>query len=443
MTRKNVTVGVYGLGRFGLLAAGYLAQHTRVLGYDRQPLPTDRRTEEIQIVGEAQLLKESDYLLLAVPISSLEGALKDIDKHLGERRPVVIDTCSVKVEPARLMKEILPPGTPIIATHPLFGPDSAGLTLDGQMIVTWNVSASSARYNEVLTFLRDLGLTTLEMAPLEHDRQAAESQGLTHFLGRVMEAMDVEPGPADTLGTRLLHQVREQTCNDTRELFQDLQRYNPFCLDMRRALRRAMHTVEKQIIPDRVDPTQWVVGIQGRRGSFNEEAVLRYIAKERIANPHIIYLVTTHRVLKALSDGKIDRGIFAVQNSNRGMVVETFQALTAYNCFPVADFWMRVVQCLITRDSIALEDITEVHSHPQALGQCVGWLRKNLPWADLVEGEDTADCALHLSQNRLSKTTAVIGSMRCVDHYPGLHVVAENIADDPENITQFIIVKRR
>ena len=48
---------------------------------------------------------------------------------------LVIDVCSVKEYPVRLMKELLPERVSILATHPMFGPDSAAHALQGRKIV--------------------------------------------------------------------------------------------------------------------------------------------------------------------------------------------------------------------------------------------------------------------------------------------------------------------
>ena len=42
-----------------------------------------------------------------------------------------MDTCSVKVHPVRAMLEAVPVENPVIGTHPMFGPDSAGGGVDG------------------------------------------------------------------------------------------------------------------------------------------------------------------------------------------------------------------------------------------------------------------------------------------------------------------------
>jgi len=54
------------------------------------------------------------------------------------------------------------------------------------------------------------------MSADEHDRLAAQSQGLTHFVGRTLERFGFTPTPIDTLGTTKLHEITAQVSNDTR-----------------------------------------------------------------------------------------------------------------------------------------------------------------------------------------------------------------------------------
>ena len=77
----------------------------------------------------------------------------------------------------------------------------------------------------------------------EHDRDAAFSQGVTHFIGRVLKEMDVQDKEIATKGYKSLLEIVEQTCNDPLQLFYDLQRYNPYTRDMRHSLRIALENV--------------------------------------------------------------------------------------------------------------------------------------------------------------------------------------------------------
>ena len=77
----------------------------------------------------------------------------------------------------------------------------------------------------------------------DHDRDAAFSQGVTHFIGRVLKEMDLEEKEIATKGYISLLEIVEQTCHDPLQLFYDLQRFNPYTRDMRHSLRLALENV--------------------------------------------------------------------------------------------------------------------------------------------------------------------------------------------------------
>lgn len=242
-----MTIGIYGLGRFGSFWGRSLARafpEDRVLGYSRQsPVP-----EGVVAASEAEVC-QADVLFLCTAISSLEGVLPRIHPLLSERT-LVADTCSVKVHPARLMREVLGADRPLLATHPMFGPDSARNGLAGLPIVVYPLGPADPRQDLWIERFGALGLTVLRLSPEEHDRIAAFTQGVTHLVGRVLKAMGLEPHPMATLGFKSLLEIMNQTCNDPWQLFLDLQRYNPFTPQMRERFLEALGAVMRSIEED-------------------------------------------------------------------------------------------------------------------------------------------------------------------------------------------------
>jgi prephenate dehydrogenase len=92
-------------------------------------------------------------------------------------------------------------------------------------------------------FISSLGLSVAVMTPDEHDRQAAFTQGVTHYLGRVLKDLGVAPSAVATVGYRRLLEIVDQTCNDPWQLFLDLQRFNPHTREMRERLGRSLEAV--------------------------------------------------------------------------------------------------------------------------------------------------------------------------------------------------------
>ena len=85
------------------------------------------------------------------------------------------------------------------------------------------------------------------MTPDKHDKLAASSQGITHFIGRVLHKSGIKSTQINTLGFNDLLGVIEQTCNDSWDLFKDLQNYNPYTKEMIHSIETAIDAVKENI----------------------------------------------------------------------------------------------------------------------------------------------------------------------------------------------------
>lgn len=189
------------------------------------------------------------------------------------------------------------------------------------------------------------------------------------------------------------------------------------------------------------NPTVTSVGIQGAEGSFSEEAAEIFCRRHGLNSPLMAYLITSARVLNALDNEEVKYGILAMENAQGGVVIESMYALAEYRCEIVEMFHVHVNQCLLGKPGLTPGDITEVHSHPQALRQCRNYLADNFWTRPLIEEDDTAHAAQRLASGELPDTVAVVGSQKCGDLY-GLAVLADGIQDLKNNLTLFLGIKR-
>ncbi len=231
-------VGIYGLGRFGTFWASVLARDFAVYTYNRTDKPTPAGTTKTDIAG----LCGCDTVFLCTAISSIEAVAKKMAPYLTEKT-LVVDTCSVKTYPLSVLREELPPEVPIMGTHPMFGPDSAGAGIHGLPLVLTPARVSETRASEWADRFVSMGLRVVTMSAEDHDREAAVTQGVTHLVGRVLDEFGLVSSSISTKGYSALAEIVEQTCNDPRSLFLDLQRFNPFTQEMRRRLATAFSKV--------------------------------------------------------------------------------------------------------------------------------------------------------------------------------------------------------
>ena len=86
------------------------------------------------------------------------------------------------------------------------------------------------------------------MDPDTHDKLAANSQGITHFLGRSLKEFGAKRSIIDTEGYRNLLDLVNQTCNDTLELYEDLQSYNPYTKIMIQQINNSIQIQANKLI---------------------------------------------------------------------------------------------------------------------------------------------------------------------------------------------------
>jgi len=236
---------VVGLGRFGYFWAEFLKGFGPLWAYNRS---SEKPTPPGVLRIEKEQLREVDTLFLCVSISALEKVLLDIRDFL-KPGVVVIDTCSVKVHPVQVMKKVLGEDAALVATHPMFGPDSGKNGVQGLPLVISPVQNAQKAFDLWKKRFEDSGLKVLVMAPEEHDRIGAYTQGVTHFVGRLLDRLGLVPEAMATTGYNALLEIIRQTCNDPFQLFLDLQKFNPYTVNMREDLKMAFEALEDVLEP--------------------------------------------------------------------------------------------------------------------------------------------------------------------------------------------------
>jgi len=184
------------------------------------------------------------------------------------------------------------------------------------------------------------------------------------------------------------------------------------------------------------------LGIMGARGSFSEEAARTYAKKEGLSDFSIEYLITAENVLTAVEEGAVDKGIFPIENSNGGVVIEAIYAMAGHVCTIEKMFEIDVHHNLLVKKGVTADSITKITSHDQAIKQSRMYLKRKWPNVDVEEYKDTALAAKDLSEGVLPETTAVIAPKICAELYV-LDILEESIQDLKFNYTSFLAVSKR
>jgi prephenate dehydrogenase len=226
------SVGIIGFGAFGRLIAQHLRPYFQLYAYDPVSPPlgvADTHSVTMTTLSEAA---RCQIVILAVPVNRLAETVAAIRPDLIAGS-LVLDVGSVKMIPAEIMRRGLPDHVDIVATHPLFGPQSARGGIRGLKIAVCPIRGR--RGPRVAAFLRKaLGLDVIVTTPEAHDREAATVQGLTHLIAKVLVQMEPLPTRMTTKSFDMLMEGVGMVRHDAPEVFQAIERSNPYSREVRR-----------------------------------------------------------------------------------------------------------------------------------------------------------------------------------------------------------------
>jgi prephenate dehydratase/chorismate mutase len=176
-----------------------------------------------------------------------------------------------------------------------------------------------------------------------------------------------------------------------------------------------------------------LVGFQGEHGAYSEVAAHTY-GSSFVSIPCSGF----HDVFKEVESGQLDFGIVPVENSIEGVVNEVNDLLVETNLHIVGEVTIPIHHSLLALPEQDYRDLRTVYSHPQALGQCRGFIARHK--LEARPFYDTAGAAIMLREQKPA-ATAVIASKLCADLYH-LEVLKENIEDNDSNRTRFVVISK-
>ena len=173
------------------------------------------------------------------------------------------------------------------------------------------------------------------------------------------------------------------------------------------------------------------IGFQGEKGSFSEDAVMKFFVQAEPVPFQYFSLV-----FEAVSKGAIDHGVVPVENSQAGSINDTYDLLLQYDLNIIGEIYLQVKHCLLALRGETIDSISTIYSHPQALAQCEEFLSSLK--AKLIPTYDTAGSAKLIKAESL-KNAAAIASKRVADIYE-MEILAEGIETNPMNFTRFFVI---
>jgi prephenate dehydratase len=175
------------------------------------------------------------------------------------------------------------------------------------------------------------------------------------------------------------------------------------------------------------------VAYAGRDGAHAASACDRLFPPEA----QIVPLPSFTAVAEAAVAGEVNFGVLPIESSLSGPIAETHDLLQSSPLSIGSETVLRIRHCLVGVESVPLERIRVVRSHPAALDQCRRLLAA-MPWATAIAAGTTAEAAADVAERGDPAEAAIAGERAAALH--GLAVIAGNVGDHPEAYTRFVSV---
>ena len=262
---KPLKIGVVGFGRFGQFIAKTLGRHGSIFVTSRSDyteVAEDMGAEYVPLSDpDAFLDKNLDVIILATSIVSFESTVKSLVPRLKDyisrtgKGPLIVDVLSVKEHARDILLDQLPEECDILCTHPMFGPDSGkngwdnlnfvfektrvdGVLFDPNSVLDFENRNDNAfnedysyteamdRIERFLSIWEEEGCRMVPLSCKSHDEFAANSQFITHLMGRILGAQGLQKTPIDTKGFESVLKLIDSTTADSFDLFYGLYKFN-------------------------------------------------------------------------------------------------------------------------------------------------------------------------------------------------------------------------
>lgn len=233
--------GVIGYGSFGRLLTEVLAEYGEVLVYSRsgQSIVTPAKQANLAEISQAKVI------ILAIELAALDDISRQLAEHINPQA-VVVDVCSVKLKPIEILNKNLGDKCQILATHPLFGPQTVEAnSVRGKSIV---VCSDLSKQPKIKYFLSEqLRLKIIEMSAEDHDKEMAWVHALTFFVGRGLMKLNPPKSQLTTGYYQKLLDLVELESTHSIELFNTVQSGNPFAGEIRAKLIEQLTVLDREL----------------------------------------------------------------------------------------------------------------------------------------------------------------------------------------------------
>ncbi len=175
------------------------------------------------------------------------------------------------------------------------------------------------------------------------------------------------------------------------------------------------------------------LAVLGPPGSYSEEIALRLVGSKL----PLRYCSSIHEVVELTEKGDF-YGIIPIENSISGTVFEALDALLNHRVKVFGEAKLQIKHCLAAKRRIKMDEIEVVYSHPQAVTQCMDFIRNYLPSCEIRYTSSTSDAAKLLDS---AEKSAAILSENAAKFFR-LHVLRRIENQSQESVTRFYLIRK-
>ncbi len=170
----------------------------------------------------------------------------------------------------------------------------------------------------------------------------------------------------------------------------------------------------------------------GPEGTYTQAAALKHFGHSVSLKP----LAAIDEIFREVEAGSADFGVVPIENSTEGSINHTLDMFIRSPLKICGDVELQIHHQLLAPANNNIEQIKSVLAHQQSLAQCREWLDSNLPQIERVAVSSNAEAARQV-QGQVG--LAAIAGDAAAEMYQ-LNHLANNIEDDPNNTTRFLVV---
>lgn len=413
----------------------------------------------------SQDLEGFDSIVVATPGSTVEHVNRLLKESTSN--PLIICLWSYMGSGTEAFNDL---ALSVVYIHLLFGPDIEDLNQQNIVVAG---DHEDERFGSIIKKLESTGANVHYSSSEEHDKAMAYTQSMSQLSSIMLGISLADSGYSRqqlndfaSLTFRLNRYTIERIMRQKAELWAELQFENQYYpqvlhqyLENLRKMVAAIEAKDYEVFATLFNGAVnfWEVSVDeiqvpapfkdqaslagklaalGPSGTYSHEAALTYDAQTEVALADNI-----SEVIRVVAEGQVKQGIIPIENSIQGVVAESLDGLFSSNLTIIDEVVLDINHVLCALEPPQQKDLIKViYSHPQALGQCRQYLRREYPGAVLVPTVSTAAAMQKIADQKALNALA-IGPKFAAKLY-GLTVLEEGIQDAPGNQTRFVVFEK-